>query len=66
MDMLGTVHMLSTIYEPSMVPTSKLGHITNEPIMKPICIEGYNENMGAVNKSDMQFSFSEYVQKIIK
>ena len=60
MDMLGTVHMLSTIYAPSMVPTSKLDRITNELIMKPICIKGYNENMGAVNKSDMQLTLASW------
>src|SRR4051812_36173801 len=60
------VHMLSTIHELSMISTRKLDHITNEPIMKPICIKEYNENMGAIDKSDTQISFLECVRKTIK
>jgi hypothetical protein len=60
------VHMLSTIHETNMVPTGKIDHITKNPRMKPICIKEYNENMGAIDKSDMQFSFSECIRKRIK
>ena len=59
------VHMLSTIHETNMVPTGKIDHITKNPRMKPICIKEYNENMGAIDKSDMQISFSECIRKSI-
>lgn len=60
------VHMLSTIHVPDMIPTNKIDHTTNKPIAKPICIKDYNENMGLVDKSDMQISFSECIRKTIK
>jgi hypothetical protein len=60
------VHMLSTIHVPDMVLTNKIDRVTNKPIAKPLCIKDYNENMGLVDKSDMQISFSECVRKTIK
>ncbi|CAF1034879.1 unnamed protein product [Didymodactylos carnosus] len=60
------VHMLSTIHVPDMVLTNKIDRVTNKPIAKPLCIKDYNDNMGLVDKSDMQISFSECVRKTIK
>ena len=57
------VHMLSTIHEINMVPTDKIDHITKNPRMKSICIKEYNENMGTIDKSNMQISFSECIRK---
>ena len=64
--MLGNVHVPSTIYEPSMITKSQLDHITSEPIMKLICIKEYNENTGAIKKSDVQITFSGRVKNPTK
>lgn len=60
------VHMLSTIHETNIVPTGKTDHISKNLRMKPICIKEYNENMGVIDKYDMQISFSECIRKSIK
>ena len=62
--MLGDVHMPSTIYKPSTIPKSQLDHITTEPIMKVIRIKEYNEKIRALNKSDIQISFSKRVKAL--
>ena len=64
--MLRDVHVPSTIYKPSMIPKGQLDHITTEPIMKLIGIKEYNENTGAIDKSDVQIIFSKRAQKAIE
>ncbi|CAF1349211.1 unnamed protein product [Didymodactylos carnosus] len=60
------INMLTTIHNDDMIRTEKINHITNEPVVKPRCIVDYNSNMGAVDNTDMQVSFSECVRKTIK
>ena len=63
--MLRDVHEPSTIYETTMVPKGQLDHIATQSIMKPTCIKEYNENIGAIEKSDVQISFSKRARKAI-
>ncbi len=60
------VYILSTIHTPDMVVTEKIDRTTNKPIEKLLCIKDYNENMGIIDQSDMQISFSESIRKSIK
>ncbi|CAF1401911.1 unnamed protein product [Adineta ricciae] len=60
------VNMLTTIHNDDMIITGKINQRTNEPIVKPLCIVEYNSNMGAIDKTDMQISFSECTRKTIK
>ena len=48
------------------MPKGQLDHITTEPVMKLICIKEYNENTEAIEKLDLQITFSERVQKAIE
>src|ERR1700722_8913503 len=57
---------LHSIYQIWCLPRNKIDHATNKPIAKPLCIKDYNENMGLVDKSDIQISFSESVCNMIK
>ena len=65
-DMVGDIHVPSTIYKLSMIPKSQLDHITTEPIMKLICIKEYNENTEVINKLDVQISFLKCAEKAIE
>lgn len=60
------VIMLSTIHKPTMTKTRKSDWKTQKVIEKPECIVHYNENMGFVDKTDMQISFVECIRKTIK
>ncbi len=57
------VTMLSTVSKPRMVRTKKVHWKTQNKIKKPESVIHYNENIGAVDKSDMQISFVECVRK---
>lgn len=60
------VHMLTTVYSGKMKSTGKINQKTKETILKPDCVMHYNENMGAVDKVDMQVSFVECARKSLK
>ena len=60
------VILLSTVYAPKMIPTQKNDWKTQKVITKPECIMDYNENMGSIDKNDMQFGFIECVRKTVK
>lgn len=49
-----------------MVAINKINHKTGRQIMKPVCVQDYNENMGAIDLVDMQSSFTECIRKTIK
>jgi hypothetical protein len=49
-----------------MIRTEKINHITTEPVVKPLCVMDYNSNMGAIDGTDMQLSFSECIRKTVK
>ena len=51
------VFMITTVHTADMISTSKIDAKTQREIMKPKCIKEYNQNMGAVDKVDMQISF---------
>jgi hypothetical protein len=57
------VFMLSTVHNSTMVLTEKRRSDTSDEILKPLCIIEYNKNRGIVDKSDMQITFSESIQK---
>ena len=60
------VGMLTTVYTAAIVDTSRKNHATGQPIWKPECVDSYNKNMGAVDKSDMQLSLTECTHKTHK
>ncbi|XP_043485886.1 piggyBac transposable element-derived protein 4-like [Polistes fuscatus] len=47
------VWMLTSLHHADIVETRKLHYLTKTPITKPTCIQDYNHNMGAVDKTDM-------------
>ena len=49
-----------------MIPTRKHDWKTQKVLEKPECITDCNENMGSVDKTDMQIRFIECVRKTIK
>lgn len=51
--------MLSTFHLPRLVDSGKRDHKTREIILKPESVVDCNENMGLVDKSDMQMSFND-------
>jgi hypothetical protein len=60
------VYMLTTIHTDSMIQSGKIDRATNTQIMKPTCVMEYNNNMGAVDRSDMMISSLECVRKSMK
>ncbi|CAF1671042.1 unnamed protein product, partial [Adineta ricciae] len=60
------VYMLSTVHDSQMITIDRLDHKTGSKIMKPICVQDYNENMGAIDLVDMQSSFTECIRKMLK
>lgn len=51
--------MLSTVHQPRLVDSGKRDHKMREIILKPENVVDYKENMGLVDKSDMQMSFND-------
>jgi hypothetical protein len=60
------ITMLTTIHEDLMIETGKTDHTTGENIIKPLSVVKYNENMGLVDKANMQISFTANVRKTLK
>ncbi len=60
------VYMLSTVHDSQMIATEKIDYVTGKQILKPICVQNYNENMGAIDLVDMQSSFTECIRKTVK
>lgn len=58
--------MLTTEYSGEMKSTGKIYRKTKEAILKQDYVMHYNENMGAVDKVDMQVSFVECARKSLK
>ncbi|KAG5873805.1 hypothetical protein JTB14_024121 [Gonioctena quinquepunctata] len=58
------VRMLSTMHTDEMIICGKT--LQGEDKQKPSCILNYNENMGAIDKTDMLLSSTESVRKTIK
>ncbi|KAG5867349.1 hypothetical protein JTB14_038395 [Gonioctena quinquepunctata] len=58
------VRMLSTMHTDEMIICGKT--LQGEDKQKPSCISNYNENMGAIGKTDMLLSSTESVRKTIK
>jgi hypothetical protein len=59
------INMISRIHNDEMIRTGKINHTTNESVVKPLCIVDCNSNMGAVDNTDMQISFSECIRTTI-
>lgn len=59
------VIMLTTQYEDKMISSWKQDHQGNS-IIKPLSVLKYNENMGAIDKTDMLLSSVECVIRIVK
>lgn len=61
------VLMLSTVHhDVQLVATNKINRLTNEPIKKPKSVIDYNQNMGLIDKADMQMSFNDSARKSTK
>ena len=54
------VYMLSTVHSDAMVPQAE------GKVSKPLAILDYNNNMGLVDKSDMQMSFNDTTRRSMK
>lgn len=59
------VIMLTTQYEDKMISSGKQDHQGNS-IIEPLSVLKYNENMGAIDKTDMLLSSVECVRRTIK
>jgi len=60
------VYILSTIHDSRMIATNKIDHNTGRQIIKPACVQNYNDNIGAIYLVDMQSSFTECVRRTLK
>ncbi len=60
------VRILTTMHDNIMVPTGKIDHKKQTPVIKPRCIIDYNLNMGSVDKVDMMLSSIDCMRKSIK
>ena len=49
-----------------MVETNYIDRITGLPVKNPLFVVQYNSNMGLVDKSDMQMSFTDSTRKTLK
>ena len=58
--------MLTTVHTAAKVDSNKKHHATGKPRHKLECVDSYNKNMGAVDKTDMQISFTECTRKTRK
>ncbi|CAF0975385.1 unnamed protein product [Rotaria sordida] len=48
------VYMLSTIHDSRMIAIDNIDRNTGKQIMKLVCVQNYNENMGTIDLVDMQ------------
>ena len=60
------IWMLSPIQSPEIITTRKIYNKRNIPIRKNTTIVEYNNNVGAVDKIDIQIIFVECVRKSLK
>lgn len=60
------VTLITSFHENEIISLDKLDRITNEPIKKPLCVVDYNQQMGAVDRSDMMISSVDCMRKSIK
>ncbi|XP_022904015.2 piggyBac transposable element-derived protein 4-like [Onthophagus taurus] len=59
------VNMLTTFHKDQMIQNKK-DRNTGEFVKKPECVVHYNQNMGAVDRTDMMLSSTECVRKTLK
>jgi hypothetical protein len=59
------VFMLSTIHDTSFGDSGKTNRI-GQIFFKPVCVIDYTKNMGAIDRVDMEISFSECIRKSTK
>lgn len=60
------VYMLTTMNKERMIKTNKVDRITGKKYLKPECVVSYNNNMGAIDKTDMLLSSTECVRCTMK
>ena len=60
------VYMLTTVHEVAFAPTGNKHFLTDEDIIKPICVIHYNSKMGSIDNIDKQLSLTESVRKSMK
>ncbi|XP_046689170.1 piggyBac transposable element-derived protein 4-like, partial [Homalodisca vitripennis] len=60
------VMMITTEHDDKIVETGKVNYMTKEKIMKPKCIQEYNYNMGAVDRTDMMLSNVSFIRRTQK
>lgn len=60
------VNMLSTTHSNKLKDNAKINRSTGQPIMKPNSVLDYNKNMGLIDKSNMQISFTDSARKTTK
>ncbi|XP_050499979.1 piggyBac transposable element-derived protein 4-like, partial [Diabrotica virgifera virgifera] len=60
------VNMLTTFHKDQMINVNKTNMKTGESVKKPECVVHYNQNMGAVDRTDMMLSSTECVRKTLK
>jgi hypothetical protein len=60
------VYILSTIHDSQIIATDKIDHKTGRRIMKPVCVQSYNENKGAIDLVHMQLGFTQCIRKTPK
>jgi len=60
------VYMLTTMNKDKMVETKKIDRKTGKKYFKPECVINYNNNMGAIDKTDMLLSSIECIRRTMK
>lgn len=60
------VYMLTTFHKDQMIQLNKKNRKTEDFVKKPECVVLYNQNMGAVDRTDMMLSSTECVRKTLK
>lgn len=60
------VLMITSEHVDEMVDSGKVHYQTAQKIMKPVCVQEYNFNMGSVDRSDMMLSYVESVRRTQK
>lgn len=58
--------MLTTFHENKMITLPKVDRVTKENKVKPLCVLAYNQNMGAIDRSDMMISSVDCTRKTTK